>query len=250
VRVRTTPESIPVRLGELVRKLARGLYGRLPFTMRWRREAWINKVYWRFGQSQRKYVFLSIARFMHINRPIPGYYFEFGCNEANTIRMAWSAFRHLFDLTYVGFDSFEGLPEITEIDRQEIWSKGKLAFEEEEFIRRATSHGIPSERLITVKGFYENSLNDALRRRLGAHKAAVVYVDCDLYASTVPVLEFVKNFLQVGTVIVFDDWFCFHGDPEKGEQRAWNEFRGRYPQLRFADFVQTNEAKAFICTGT
>ena len=28
--------------------------------------------------------FFSAARYMNINRPINGYYFEFGCNEANT----------------------------------------------------------------------------------------------------------------------------------------------------------------------
>ena len=64
---------------------------------------------------------MSVARFLHINRPVEGYYFEFGCNEANTIRQGWNHFEHLFDFTYVGFDSFEGLPEIHKIDEQEIW---------------------------------------------------------------------------------------------------------------------------------
>lgn len=214
-----------------------------------RRARWVRSTYWQFGQDQRRYVFLSIARFLHINRPVPGYYFEFGCNEANTVRMAWSTFHHLFDFHYVGFDSFEGLPEIAAVDKQEIWKKGKLAFAEERFRGRALAHGIPANRLTTVKGFYDKSLTADLKQRLLPTRAAVIYIDCDLYVSTVPVLEWMKDFLQRGTVIVFDDWFCFHGDPERGEQRAWNEFRQRYPQLRFAEFVQTNEAKAFIYVG-
>jgi len=214
-----------------------------------RQARWIRSSYWRFGQDQRQYLFLSMARFLHINRPVPGYYFEFGCNEANTVRMAWSTFRHLFDFHYVGFDSFEGLPEIAEIDKQPIWEKGKLAFAEQEFIRRAIGHGIPANRLTTVRGFYDTSLTPALKQRMLPTKAAVIYIDCDLYVSTVPVLEWIKDFLQVGTVIAFDDWFCFHGDPKKGEQLAWNEFRERYPQLRFAEFVSTNEAKTFIFLG-
>ena len=52
-----------------------------------------------------------------------GYYFEFGCFEANTMRLAFDCFHHLFDWHYVAFDSFEGLPEIGEIDKQAIWEK-------------------------------------------------------------------------------------------------------------------------------
>ena len=55
---------------------------------------------------------MSTARFLNINRPVLGFYFEFGFNEANMMRMAWDHFHYLLDLVYVGFDSFEGLPEI------------------------------------------------------------------------------------------------------------------------------------------
>ena len=48
-----------------------------------------------------------------------GYYFEFGSHEANTMRMAWDTLRHLFDYTYVAFDSFEGLPEPDDLDGDE-----------------------------------------------------------------------------------------------------------------------------------
>jgi hypothetical protein len=213
------------------------------------RSRWLSHKYARFKYEQLDFLFLSIARFCHINRPIGGYYFEFGCHEGNTIRKAWEHTQHLFDWTYIAFDSFEGLPEISPIDKQDIWEKGKLATSEERFLEIATAAGIPRDRLLTVRGFYDQSLSEQTRQRLEGRKAAVVYIDCDLYASTVPVLEFMRNFLQVGTVIVFDDWYCFHGDPERGEQRAWREFRARYPDLRFTEFVQTNEAKAFIHLG-
>lgn len=75
----------------------------------------------------------------------------------------------------------------------------------------------------------------------------MVYIDCDLYKSTVPVLDFVRGFLQVGTVIVFDDWNCYHARPDHGERRAWAEFVQANPQLEFTDFVETAEGKALIC---
>lgn len=237
--------SLPVFL----QKTAKNFISNLALTKFARTNRWVRDVYSPFGQDQRKYIFLSIARFCHINRPIQGYYFEFGCHEANTMRLAFDAFRYLFDWTYVAFDSFEGLPEISEIDKQAIWEKGKLKTTEKDFIKIMTRHGMPKNKLMTVKGFYDASLNKETKKRLLPGKAAVIYIDCDLYASTVPVLEFIKDFLQKGTIIVFDDWNCFYGDPEKGERKAFQEFRERNPDLLFEDFIQTNEAKAFIFIG-
>lgn len=215
----------------------------LPLTPRAR---WIRYEYTKFAADQRRSIFMEIARFHHINRPVDGYYFEFGCHEANTMRMAWDAFHHLFDRTYVAFDSFEGLPEIEPIDSQQIWAKGKLKTSEGEFVRICLRHGIPRRKLVTVRGFYEVSLNETTRNRLLPHRAAVIYIDCDLYHSTVPVLEFIKDFLQPGTVIVFDDWNCFLANPNRGERRAWHEFRLRYPELQFEDFLSTDMQKAFV----
>lgn len=214
-----------------------------------RHRAWLRTTYLPFAYGQRAEILLSIARFCNANRPIEGYYFEFGSHTGNTLRMAWRHTGTLFDWTYVSFDSFEGLPDIREMDRQEIWQKGKLKTAEDDLKRVMYAAGMPKDRLITVKGFYENTLTDELVRTLSGKKAAAIYIDCDLYSSTVPILEFIRHFLQVGTVIVFDDWYCFHGDPRRGEQRAWGEFLARYPSLRFTEFVRTCEANSFIYLG-
>ncbi len=210
---------------------------------------WMRDEYDRFRTEARKRIFMSIAVFCHHNQPINGYYFEFGCHGARTMRMAYDAFHVLYDWTYVAFDSFEGLPDITEIDRMQIFKKGNLKTSEEEFVRDLAEHGMPREKLLVVKGFYDDALTEALKDRLLPAKAAVIYVDCDLYTSTVPVLNFVKDFFQRGTIIVFDDWFCFYGDPSRGERRAFREFLGRNPDLIFEEFIQTSEAKAFIFLG-
>jgi O-methyltransferase len=228
-------------------KMARGIWEVLPWTKAGRHAKWVRGTYEEFSRQQRRQIFLSAARFLHINRPIEGYYFEFGCNEANTMRMAWDSFRYLFDFTYVGFDSFEGLPEITKIDEQDIWEKGKLAFAEERFINICLSHGIPRDRLKIVRGFYDRSLSPELVEQFAPKKAAVIYIDCDLYTSTVSVLRWIPPFLQVGTIIVFDDWNCFNADPDRGERRAWREFLLAIPNLRFEPFVSTAEAQSFIC---
>jgi hypothetical protein len=165
------------------------------------------------------------------------------------MRLAWEHFDEVFDWTYVAFDSFEGLPEIPPIDANPMWEKGKCATTEEELRAIVKSVGMPRDRLITVKGFYDQSLTPEIADQLLPQKAAVVYIDCDLYTSTVPVLKFVKRFLQKGTVIAFDDWFCLHADPERGQRRAWAEFCRENPKMRVVDFIGTGEAQAFIHLG-
>ncbi|HVF54344.1 MAG TPA: TylF/MycF/NovP-related O-methyltransferase [Actinomycetota bacterium] len=192
-------------------------------------------------------MFMTIARFAHANRPIDGWYFEFGSYSATTMRLAYDAFHHLFDWDYVAFDSFEGMPEPQGDDRQEIWRPGMSSMSEAEFRAVCVQHGVPDERLTTIAGWYRDTLTPETAARFDARPAAVVYVDCDLYESTVPVLDFVGPFLQRGTVIVFDDWFCFYGDPELGERRAFAEFRERNPELRFEPLWGNGEGQSFIC---
>lgn len=230
------------------KKIVWQLLRRIPFTPQYRTRRWVEKEYMGFAHQNLRYLFLSIARFAHINRPIDGYYFEFGSHEARTMRLAWTHFQHLFNWDFVAFDSFAGLPDIEDIDKQAIWEKGRLETREEDFVRIVTNAGMPRNRLTTVKGFYDQSLTQQLQRQFLPKKAAVIYVDCDLYKSTVPVLQFIKPFLQVGTIIVFDDWNCFYGDPDRGERRAWREFCDANPEFCFVEFVGTNEAQSFICT--
>jgi O-methyltransferase len=203
----------------------------------------------KFRDTQREYLFKCIARFCHLNGLNHGYYLEFGCHKGRTMRLAWDHSNDLFDWTYVAFDSFEGLPEIPAIDKNPMWQKGTCATSEEELIAIVKSAGLPRDRLITVKGFYDQSLTSEVADQLLPQKAILIYVDCDLYTSTKPVLKFVKNFLQSGTIIVFDDWFLFNADPERGQRRAWAEFCRENPDLRFIDFIGAGEAQAFIYLG-
>jgi O-methyltransferase len=211
-----------------------------------RRSKFLATTYEAFRHDARRAIFLRIAVFRNQCAPIDGYYFEFGCHTGRTMRLAFDAFDDLFDQTYVGFDSFEGFPTISPEDKMPIWCEGTNATSEGAFRAIVTAHGLPPDRLITVKGFYGTTLTPDLAARFLPTKAAVILVDCDLYASTVPVLEFVVPFLQRGTVLVFDDWFQFHGDPDRGQRRAFREFRESHPDLRFVDFFENGEVKALI----
>jgi O-methyltransferase len=87
-----------------------------------------------------------------------------------------------------------------------------------------------------VAGWYDDVLNDEAKERLPLRAASVIWVDCDLYESTVPVLAFVTDYVQDGTVLIFDDWFCFRGDPHRGEQRAFREWLEKNPEITASEF--------------
>src|SRR5688500_6532752 len=148
---RSIYDPLPENIKSFIRPAAR-LVSYLPFTNSWKRRVFLKNIYMPHIRAEHQYIFASITRFCIANRPINGYYFEFGCHSATTMRMAYEYFHHLLDWNYVAFDSFEGLPEIQEIDRQEIWQEGKLSTSESDFVRLVTSAGMPREKLTTVKG--------------------------------------------------------------------------------------------------
>jgi len=216
------------------------------------KQAWLDREYTPFDQGCRERFFLAATSFLYTNRAdrlVSGYYFEFGCHKGRTMRHCWRHTRHNFDFTYVAFDSFEGLPDIEPIDRHVGWEPGSFSMAESDFVDVVLGAGMPGSRLETVKGVYAESLDDALAARLLPRQASIVYVDCDLYRSTVAVLDFIRPFLQVGTLIALDDWNCFFADPERGQRLAWREFRQANPELRFEPFYATHMMHSVVFVG-
>ena len=145
------------------------------------------------------------------------------------------------------FDSFEGLPPGDEIARASDYNPGAFACSEPEFLANVVAKGVPRERIRTVRGFYDVSLTAAVKREHQLTQAALVMVDCDLYESTVPVLDFCTDLLIQGSVIIFHDWYRYKGDRNFGEQRACREWLEKHPEIELESFWQEGaQAKAFL----
>ena len=109
-----------------------------------------------------------------------------------------------------------------------------------------TTRHIPADRLTVTEGFFDQSLPAAEK-----HPIAVAWIDCDLHASTVPVLDFLTDQLVDGSVLIFDDWFCFHGRPDRGEQLACAEWLAANPHLRLVAYRDFHWAgRSFIVNRT
>src|SRR5437764_14063805 len=86
-----------------------------------RKQRWIHGPHEAFRAKARRNIFMSISIFCFHNQPLNGYYFEFGCHKARTMRLAWDCFHSRYDWTYVAFDSFECLPGMDPSDSMLLW---------------------------------------------------------------------------------------------------------------------------------
>jgi O-methyltransferase len=163
---------------------------------------------------------------------IEGDYAEFGVFQGRLCSAAWEAIERYglsHRVSMHAYDSFQGLPAARGVDEGGPFRKGQYHGPRRMFDYETRK--IPADRLTVTEGFFDVSLPRAEK-----HRIAVAWVDCDLYESTVPVLDFLTSQLQDGSVLVFDDWFCFHGRPDRGEQRACREWLDANPEISLVPY--------------
>jgi len=156
-----------------------------------------------------------------------GDYLEFGVWRGSSFVEAYKMADKLGidHMKFYAFDSFEGLPGIEGRDADyEFFKDGQYSCSEKEFRQILSNNDIDMDKVIIVPGYFDQTLTDELKQKLTLKRAAIVWIDCDLYKSTIPVLNFITDYLTSGTFIVFDDWFSFGADPYAGELRAAREW--------------------------
>jgi hypothetical protein len=164
---------------------------------------------------------------------LPGDVMEFGTYSGFTARILAETmvkYRHPGNLML--FDTFGGFPascnkednESLKVSVQGYWREGNLNVPPglEHHIGQRLTPVIGSDRLQIYKGMFEDTLRPTIQNR----KAAIVHIDCDLYASAKYVLEtlYMNGCLQDGTVLLFDDYYCNRANPHFGEQAALQIF--------------------------
>ena len=179
-----------------------------------------------------------------------GDYYEFGLFRGYTFLQAYKHTTELGldNIHFFGFDSFEGLPPADGIDVADgRFFEGQFACSKQEVEKNLYQNGMDAERTTLVKGFYEDSLTEKLRTQHDFKPASVVLLDCDYYASTKTALDWMKPYIKVGTVLLFDDWFSYGDDNELGQQKALAEFLEEQPEYHAEPLWEfLNHGKGFI----
>lgn len=138
----------------------------------------------------------------------------------------------------IGIDSFEGLPE-NDHCRWTTEKNFKNNHSWHPFLSIGSS--ITVDDIYKLFNFYKmdtpiiiNDLFKNSKEKLDkiCNKVALIHIDCDLYESTLDALELVKDKIQNGTIILFDDWFNYKADENKGEQKAFKEFLIKNPNIK------------------
>jgi O-methyltransferase len=167
-----------------------------------------------------------------LSAQVIGDYFEFGLYRGYSFWSAQRAAKGIghSSMRFFGFDSFEGLPEVEGNDRKAgIFVSGDYRCSRPELERLLSEHGFDWDCAVLVDGFFDQSLTPEIKQRHAMSSAALVMIDCDLYQSTVPVLRFIADLIQEGTILLFDDWYCFAEADDRGEPRAFREFLAGHP---------------------
>ncbi len=166
---------------------------------------------------------------------INGDYYEFGLGEGfsfilanKTTKQLSGKFKNLKNTRFIGFDSFEGLPEIENIDKHITWKKGKYRYSSKKFIDSLQKNKIDTKKVMIIKGLYKDSLKKEaydILKYLNYKKASIIFIDCDLYKSAKQVMKFINNLIQEGTVIILDDWAMYKLRKDRGIQKAYYEWK-------------------------
>lgn len=121
-------------------------------------------------------------------------FIEFGVFRGDSIR-EWISINSHPQSRFFGFDSFEGLPD--------AWRKnqGRGHFNVD-----GSAPRVADSRVSFIKGWFDATVplfvkNFTPRNRL------LLHLDADLYGSTLLPLVFFKNFLQPGSLLIFDEFY-------------------------------------------
>jgi len=196
---------------------------------------------------------------------VPGDICEFGCYTGRSLacltyyqeKYSESENEHnrvgTPDRKIVGLDSFSGLSEGEGHPR---WSAG--LFGTNHSFHPTIPKGSPVSPAAVLAFFARYGLQTPIIKAGDfsqvsldeVSSVALAHIDCDLYSSTKVALNLIRDKLQVGSLVYFDDWFLFRGRKDKGEQRAFSEFLEENPEISCEEFLRyATSCKAFIITG-
>lgn len=150
-----------------------------------------------------------------LNMAPAGLALEFGVFKGTSLRHLAASFP---GRKFVGFDSFEGLPEPWVRSDDSTYEAGHFAVAQLPLVPPNTE---------LVKGFFDQSLPGWLQDNPGP--VGFVHIDCDLYGGAIYLLRTLTERLVNGAVIVFDelsDWqeTGVYGRWREGEWRALGEW--------------------------
>lgn len=194
---------------------------------------------------------------------LAGDYYEFGVYRGNSLAHSWLSYRHLRGRLersaglpfrhegtvlgflsrtprFYGFDTFCGMPDNDE--GEDTLAGGSFFAGVDQAKARCAAVGLREPQLQLVAGRFADNA-----QALGDGPAAVVNVDCDLYASARDALGLIAPRLVQGSVLLCDDYDLFRADRGQGERRALDECARDHGIVFEPWFAYGAASRAFLC---
>lgn len=188
-----------------------------------------------------------------------GNYLEFGLYKGFSLWFAQQIGSNFVgnNFRYFGFDSFAGLPSQSQdyALMHGAWAPGVYAVGIEEVIQYLQQHGADFSKLYLVPGWFSQNLFQDWSKQFGSIKPSIITIDSDVYESCREILQFFANYLQPGTIILFDDFIWKNPSAEVnnfGERKALKEFLSQRKDVQLIHLFPGGWGYAFMvvsCNG-
>jgi len=166
-----------------------------------------------------------------------GDYLEFGCYKGDNLIYVFKRASSLMPwMRFYAFDSFCGLPKLENADKSGEFLSGQFACSEDDFLTNLKKAKVDLSRVRCVPGWFKDTLTSEFKIKENLKIASMVYIDCDIYESCTEVLRFITDIVETGTIIIFDDWFAFKADSQKGTQLACRQWLLSNPNISMQDW--------------
>ena len=189
----------------------------------------------RLGREEFFYLTFRALSFNQID----GDYVEFGSHGATTFCLAYhQAQLHKHKAKLWAFDSFQGFPDqVGDQDYHPKWQKGRMSTSLERFHHLCETRGVPKSAYTVFPGFFSEVLPN-LKAPEAPENIALAYIDCDLYSSTMDVLDFLTPRFKHGMILAFDDYHCWSDKQPSGERMAMLEVFDKLDQWELIPHLQ------------
>lgn len=177
-----------------------------------------------------------------------GDYVEFGVYQgASFAHVCNTASEYIPEMRFFAFDSFEGLPELRGVDVGGEFYQGQFGCSRDQFEKNLVKAGVNLDRVIISQGWFDKTLTKEFCDKEILSTVSLAFIDCDLYESCVPVLEFLTPLLRQGSILLFDDWYNFRAAPDRGVQRATLEWLQQNEDIQLRTWLPfCHHGQAFI----
>jgi hypothetical protein len=187
---------------------------------------------------------------------IPGCYVEFGVASGNSMRSAEIAEkrshskslgvmrfpRHLY-----GFDTFESFASDSSDDKHPTWEGDNFSVSVHKVRKRFRRQA----RRITFFQMDASTLNNEIEaKRIGNFISedyiALALLDMDLGSPTLHALNWIHPKIQNGTILIFDEFLAYKGNPDLGESGALNRFIELHPEISYRQLASYGDGGAVL----